>query len=196
MKKLLLGLLVLVGANSVMAQAFRLGIKGGANFTKIGGESFSNDFNFGYHLGGFAEIDFNKSIGIQPEVLFNQSNTQTSANFNNIYIGIGGTASQGEQVRLDYLSIPVLLRINASKMVTLLVGPQYSILINHKENLFTNGREAFKNGDFALATGLQLNLQSFRVYGRYNIGLSNMNDIDNKDRWRNQQLQLGIGIKL
>jgi hypothetical protein len=44
--------------------------------------------------------------------------------------------------------------------------------------------------------GLQLNLSRLRVYGRYNIGLTNINDIDEKDKWKNQQIQLGLGVKL
>jgi hypothetical protein len=83
-----------------------------------------------------------------------------------------------------------------SKLLTLNVGPQYGILIDKNETLLKNGQQAFKNGDFSMVGGVSLNLNPVRIYGRYNIGLSNINDIDDKDSWRSQQIQLGIGLKL
>ena len=47
-----------------------------------------------------------------------------------------------------------------------------------------------------MVAGLQLNLGTLRVYGRYNIGLTNLNDIDNKEQWKSQQIQVGIGFKI
>jgi hypothetical protein len=47
-----------------------------------------------------------------------------------------------------------------------------------------------------MVTGLQLNLLMLRIYGRYNIGLKNINNIDQRDKWTSQQLQVGLGIKL
>ena len=34
------------------------------------------------------------------------------------------------------------------------------------------------------------------VGGRYQIGLNNINDIDNKDEWKNQGFQLYVGAKI
>jgi hypothetical protein len=59
-----------------------------------------------------------------------------------------------------------------------------------------NGEQAFKNGDFSMIGGLQLKLLKFRVYGRYVIGLSNLDNIGDKDKWKSQSIQLGIGIGL
>jgi hypothetical protein len=35
-----------------------------------------------------------------------------------------------------------------------------------------------------------------RVYARYNIGLTNINNIDDRDKWTSQQIQVGLGLKL
>ena len=94
------------------------------------------------------------------------------------------------------MSIPILLRYNVGKIVTLNLGPQYSILLNKDNTVLQNGQQAFKSGDFAMVGGVQLNFSVLRIYGRYNVGLSNINDIDNKEKWKSQQLQLGIGFKL
>lgn len=47
-----------------------------------------------------------------------------------------------------------------------------------------------------MLAGLQLNLSSFRIYGRYNIGLTNLSDIGNAESWKYQQIQLGVGLKV
>ena len=68
--------------------------------------------------------------------------------------------------------------------------------MNNHETLLENGQDAFKNGDFALVLGAQLNLSSLKLYGRYNIGLSDINDIGSQDQWKSQQFQLGVGLRL
>lgn len=196
MKKIILSLTFLLTLTAISnAQGFRLGAKAGANLTKISGKSFNEEFDLGYHLGGFAEIDFSKKLGIQPEVLFNQVNAKRSSGFNSIYTNLSDPNAASD-IKLNYLSIPVLLRYNVGKMLTLNAGPQFGILIDKHETLLKNGQQAFKNGDFGMVGGATINLKALRVYGRYNIGLRNINDIDNRDEWKNQQLQLGIGLKL
>ena len=96
---------------------------------------------------------------------------------------------------LNYLTIPVLLRYNIGSLVSLNAGPQFSVLLNDDKTLLENGESAFKNGDFAMVLGAQLNFSMLRVYGRYNIGLANINDVDNQEKWRSQQIQLGLGLR-
>ena len=199
MKKISLSLFsILMLASFSFAQSLHVGAKAGANLTKIDGLSFNDGYQLGYQLGAFAEIDFgkNKNIGIQPEVLFNQTNSQFSSSFKDIYGNILLPAGGDDKVKLNYLSIPVLLRINASKLLTLQAGPQFSILIDDKQNLIENGTTAFKSGDLGAIVGAQINLGALKVYGRYVIGLSNINEIDQQDKWKNQQVQLGVGLRL
>ncbi len=192
MKKFLLSAFtLLVMAIAANAQTVHLGIKGGVNLNKIDGQSFKDGYNAGYSLGGFLDIGLSKSIGIEPEVLFNQSNTKYKSGSSPI-IGL----NDGDNIHLNYLSIPVLLNINAAKILTIQAGPQYSILMNKHETVLQNSQDAFNNGDFALAVGARINLGGLQIYGRYNIGLSNISDAPNSGNWKSQQLQLGIGLKL
>ncbi len=179
-----------VTGSAAFSQSVKLGVKGGATINKISGKSFSEQFTWGYHLGGFATFNFGK-IGIQPEVLFNQVNMDTSSNFSSVY-----QFNKVGKVKLSYLSIPLLLNINANKFVTLQVGPQFGILMNKSNTLVQNGKNAFKSGDFSMLGGLQLNISKLRIFGRYAIGLSNLNDIDNKEKWKSQSIQLGLGLAL
>lgn len=196
MKKVIFAFLMLfLVVFNVQAQGgFKLGIKAGANLNQISGQSFKDGYDLSYHLGGFAEIDFNKRWGIQPELLWSQSKTTRSSGFNSIYQNVFNPNGD-QQIKLDYLAIPILVRYNVGKMITLNAGPQFGILINQNDNLLVNGQSAFKKGDFAMVFGTQLNLNFVRIYGRYNIGLQNINDIDNKEKWTNQQIQLGVGLR-
>lgn len=192
MKKIMISAFVLMFiTTSSYAQGFRLGAKVGANLGKIDGQSFNDGFNLGYHVGGFAEIDFSPKLGIQPEVIFNQTNTEYTKNTSDIL-----NIKSGDNIKLNYLSVPILLRINTSNLVTILVGPQFSILTNNHKSTVQNVGDAFKSGDFAMAGGLQFNLKQLRVYGRYNIGLNNINDLGNSEDWKTQQIQLGLGLRL
>jgi hypothetical protein len=196
MKKVIMSVLVLVTVVSVsQAQGVRLGVKAGANLNKISGQSFNDGFDLSYHFGGFLEVDFNKKWGIQPEVLWSQS-TGKPTSFKTVYAtSVNPLLDGNQQIKLNYLSIPLLLRYNVGSILSLNAGPQYSILINKDNTLLQNGQSAFKDGDFAMVLGAQLNFKYLRIYGRYNIGLQNINDIDKKDKWTNQQIQTGIGFR-
>ncbi len=190
MKKIILVLLIATSATIVNAQTVHVGVKAGANLGKIDGESFKDGYDLGYQLGGYLSIDFNKNIGIQPEVLFSQTTTTIDSGYKAIYQDVPSHA------HLDYLSIPILLRINTGKLLTFNVGPQYSILMNKDLTLVQNGKNAFKSGDFSAVLGAQLNLNPLKVYARYNIGLNNINDIGQQDKWTSRQWQIGLGFNI
>lgn len=196
MKRIVLSLLILTSFVSLsQAQGIRLGVKAGANLNKISGQSFNDGFDLSYHFGGFMEIDFNKKWGIQPELLWSQSSGKPSS-FKTVYsTSVSPLLDGNQQIKLDYLSIPLLLRYNIGGILSLNAGPQFSILLNNDKTLLQSGQSAFKSGDFAMVAGAQLNFKFLRIYGRYNIGLQNINDIDNKDKWTNQQIQAGIGFR-
>ena len=195
MKKLIMSTLAIVAiVVSVNAQSFSLGLKAGAIGTKIDGKGFQS-YKLSYQGGVFAEIDLLHKIGIQPELLFSQTSSQTVSGPTGI-----GTLSSGLKPNtaftLNYLSIPVLLRYNFAKLFTLNLGPQYGILLNNNSSLLQNGQNAFKSGDLSGVVGLQVHLSSLRVYGRYVFGLNNVSDVSNSSTWKNQQLEVGIGLKV
>lgn len=194
MKKKSLALLTifLALASVSFAQGFNAGIKGGANIFKVDGKSFKEEYEFGYAVGAFAEINFSPKWGIQPEVLWSQTNFKTGNEFNDLYED-GVNNMEG---KLNYIQIPLLLSYRPAKFISLQAGPQFGILINESRSVFQNGADAFKKGDFSMLGGVQLNLGSFRVGGRYVVGLNNINDIDDRDEWKNQGFQLYLGLKI
>ncbi|HUS01769.1 MAG TPA: porin family protein [Chitinophagaceae bacterium] len=173
------------------SQGLTFGIKGGATFNKLTGKSFKEEFSFGYHVGAFATLGMGGKLSLQPEVLFNQVNQDTSSSFSSVY-----QFNRIDKVQLKYLSIPILINYNLSNLLALQLGPQFGILIDQNENMLQNGSDAFKKGDFSMIGGLQLKLLKFRVYGRYVVGLNDISNIGNKDQWKSQSIQLGVGVAL
>ena len=173
------------------AQGFHLGVKGGANIFKVDGQGYDQGFHFAYNVGAFAEINFPGPFGIQPEVLWNQTNYRTGTDFHSVVPG-GVDDVKG---KLNYLSIPVLLTFRPVKFISFQAGPQYGILMSQDKNLVDNGKDAFKKGDFSLVGGVQLNLANFVVGGRYVAGLTDISDVQNSGKWKNQGFQFYVGLR-
>lgn len=189
--KLLLLAAVVFFTQAAMAQV-NFGIKGGLNITKIDNKSFKDEFSYGYHLGGFAEIGIGKKFGIQPEVLFSQYQTKIDTSLGNVW----NPTRTDQKAKLDYLSIPIMLNYKLANVLTLQAGPQFGILLSQDKNLLENGRDAFKSGDFSLAGGAQINISKLRLTGRYIVGLNDISDISHQDKWKNQGFQLSLGLAL
>lgn len=187
-------LAALVMSSAAMAQ-FHIGIKGGSNITKVDGLSFKDQFRYGYHVGGFAEIGLGEKFWLQPEVLFSQYSTTLDSNYKHIYKDFFN--SDQTKVKLNYLSVPILLNYKLiGNFLSLQAGPQFSILMKQDKNLLQNGVDAFKKGDFAMLGGVQFKLSAIRITGRYVIGLSDISDIGSRDEWKSQGFQVSLGLAL
>jgi hypothetical protein len=195
MKTKLLALLSLVLFTQAAMAQFHLGVKGGVNITKVEGKAFKDEFRYGYHLGGFAEIGLGGKLGIQPEVLWSQNQTRVDSSFSDVYEN-SLQISNYQDVTLNYLSIPVLLNYKLGSLMTLQAGPQFGILLDQSKTLLQNGQEAFKKGDFSLVGGAQIHIAKIRLQGRYFVGLNNISDVGDQNKWNNQGFQLSLGLAL
>lgn len=175
----------------VEAQGLKLGIKAGTDVHKITGNTFDDGFNFGYHAGAFAEVKLNSHIGLQPEVYFSQVNLKKGSSVNSIYPEFNSL----KDIQLSYLNIPLLLNLRPSSKFAFQIGPQYGILMDQNANILANGKEAIKRGDFSMVGGAQFNFLKFVLYGRYLVGLNELNDIDNREKWKSQTIHVGIGYR-
>lgn len=192
-KKFLASLIIGLAISSVsVAQGFHMGIKGGTNMLKIDDKSFQDEYKFGYNLGAFAEINFNKKWGIQPEVLWSQSNYTTATDLEDMIPG----SKSDMNVTLNYLQMPLLLSYRPAKFISLQAGPQFGILIDEDKSLLQNGGDAFKKGDFSMLAGAQLNLGPLKAGARYAIGLNDIGDIDNQSEWKSKGWQLYVGLRI
>lgn len=194
MKTKFLFLFAALLVSQIMMAQFHLGVKGGANITKVNGKSFNDQFRYGYHLGGFAEIRVSNKFVLQPEVLFNQYATRLDSSYKNVYQDVFDGKSN---IRLNYLSIPIVLNYKLiGSFMSLQAGPQFGVLIDQNKTLLQNGGSAFKNGDFSMLAGVQFKVGPMRLNGRYAIGLNNISDLPDEDKWKNQGFQVSVGLAL
>ena len=143
------------------------------------------------------QFNFSRTLGFQPEINFVQSSSEFSNSASNVYDDLLKSGDQ-RKARLDYVKIPLLLNVNVgqSNRVKLQLGPQFGSLLNqHVDNLDTD-RNIFKKSDFSAVGGLWIQLPLVNLGGRYEIGLNNINDIDNSEKWRNQAFTIFVGITL
>jgi len=176
---------------------FRWGFKGGLNMNKIEGESFKEEFNYNYFMGGFMQINITRKFGIQPELNFVQTSAEQSDDITVIYddLFLGGDQ---KKAKLDYLKLAGLLNIDLgpSQRVKLQLGPQWGMLLNEAVDSLKSPQDIFKKGEFSVLGGIMLQLPLIHIGTRYEIGLTDINGIDNQDQWKSQAWQFFVGITL
>jgi len=205
--KVCIGLLVLL-LNVITANAqkkdpsekeslFRWGFKGGLNLNKIEGRSFKDEFTYNYSLGGFMQINFTRKLGLQPEINFVQTSAEQSSDITVIYDDLFLEGTQ-KKAKLDYLKFAGLLNIDIgpSQRVKLQLGPQWGLLVSEAVDSLKTPKDIFKKGELSVLGGVMIQLPLFHIGTRYEIGLSDINGIDNQDKWKSQAWQFFVGITL
>jgi len=179
---------------SMNAQGISLGIKAGSDLQKMSGYSFKDKFEYGYHLGGFAELKLSSTFSIQPELYYSAINLTVDSsgnNFSSLY-----EIKNNNKLKFGYINIPLLLNIKANKFLGLQVGPRYGLLTNSNLSIKGQTTSALKTGDLSMVAGIQIKVLNVRVYGRYQVGLSNISDVSSTEKWKNQTIHVGVGISL
>lgn len=181
MKKIIILLFVLANTVNLKAQGFSYGIKGGYNYSTIRAKNLNNiDGQDGFHAGVFANLSA-ILIQVQPELLFSQR---------------GYEIENGNDIRMNYLEAPVLLKVKVFPFVTVDAGPQFSYLINTKElsdNIVNPGMPSFKDTDLSAVIGTSLNVWKLGASLRYIHGFSELESTNNS---KNSMFQLSLQIKL
>ncbi|SEW37506.1 Opacity protein [Chitinophaga sp. YR573] len=198
MKKrlLLAGVLLVFLGSAASAQGFHYGLKASLMFSTIQGDGLKSSYPPGFQGGAFAEWDFSKKWGIQPEILFTQAGTRKTDDFQSrYYVSEGNTSSSSNKAKLSYVTIPLLFRYSPIKDLTFNLGAQYSYLFFANEDFLKYNKDAFKKTDIGAVAGVQVNVANVRFFGRYVLGLNNVNDITTPQHtWKSQQIILGIGV--
>ena len=143
------------------------------------------------------QFNFSNTFGLQPEVNFSQSSSEFSTSATDIYDDLFLDGTQ-KTAKLNYLKIPLLLNINVgqSKHVKLQFGPQYGAVLKETIDSLKARKDIFKKADWSVVGGLWLQLPFINIGGRYELGLTNINAIDNRENWKNQGFTFFIGFTL
>lgn len=172
MKKLLLPIcLLLAGVVTSNAQGVAIGVRAGLNLANqsitASGLSSSPDSKTGYLVGGYATIMFSDKLGVQPELFLSSVGSTWPSSL---------TGGPSETLRLNYVSIPVLLRYNVAANFHLLAGPQIGILASAKGIAGSNTQDLksdFNSADISGTFGAGMDFGPFNAGVRYNFSFSN-----------------------
>jgi hypothetical protein len=151
---------------------FHFGIKIGTNYSGVydsEGEDFDPRAKFGFAGGFFATLPVTVGVAIQPEVLFSQKG----------FIATGTLYDRSYKVKriTNFIDVPVFFVLRPFPALSLLVGPQYSYLINQKNEFYNatttiqqelafDDEEAMRRSNMAFVIGADLNRKRLVLSGR------------------------------
>jgi len=207
MKKILIAALALFIVNGAIAQSIRGGIKVGSNLSTLtntvilgGGIAANGKMKFGFHTGGFVDFAFSERVSLQPELLYSAQGAKYAETF---YDRIKEeNMSMTALIAINYINIPVLLKINIADGLSAEIGPQIGFLISAEQDIKFNNipvwSERIKGTntlDITAITGLSYAFSgNFVVSARYGLGLTYVNK-DSVFPQKNSVIQLGVGYK-
>jgi hypothetical protein len=175
-----------------------LGIKLGANFSKLEGSIFDDQYRTGFLAGAFGGVKFRK-FGVTAELLYSRAKfTYKPGSLSGSLFKTPSDSLKPNTFAISTLSIPLLLNVKLVGPIWFQVGPQYTNLISIGDDngFLRDVNDVFKNGDISGVVGLQANVSKINVGARYIFGLSNMNGTTGTsvtDQWKNRTIQLHIG---
>ena len=175
MKKLLLILFISATALS-FSQEIKYGIRGSLNDSNLDFDpdaNFENKHSNGFAFAGFVDFGLSETVALRTEL-------QWSAE--------GG---KEQELRADYIQLPIMLRLNVSERLSLGAGPQLN-LKTWKDN------DGFSTFTFSGVLGAEYMITSdLFIDVRYSYGFSNILDKDLTDvEAKNHVMQFGFGIKI
>jgi hypothetical protein len=194
MKKTFFALtLIAFCASGAIAQGISGGLKLGANFAnqKFSGDGLdvSPDARTSMHAGVFLTLMVSETFGIQPELQYNSVGSKFDLGSDDLV------------QKLDYLTVPVMLRYQPVPIFNIHLGPQFGFLMSAKQE-FDGNSEDIKDGlkglDLGAGIGVGVDLpMKLGFSARYVIGLSDIaDDSDDEGSLKNNTIQLSVTYKL
>ena len=152
---------------------YKLGFKGGVNFTNVGTTTgVTNKSLTGVHFGLFAKLPITNSFAVQPELYFTTKGGELT--YQNVVVD--GTA----KFNLNYIEVPVLAVFKIFPGFNFQVGPYASYLVSSKvknvNQVSFNFEDNIQSGDFnkfdtGVMAGFGIDVKSVEIGVRYNFGL-------------------------
>jgi hypothetical protein len=208
MKKLILLLVIITSMTNIIGAQDnktdirdkpQFGLKAGANFSNVydsKDQELNADLKVGFAAGAFLAIPIGKYIGIQPEILFSQKGYKASGTLLTVPYEFTHTT--------NYIDVPLLFALKPNQLVTLLAGPDFSILVKQKD-VFTIGgltstqEQEFENDKSVLCFvgGIDINLDQFVLGARAGWDLQNNNGdgTSTNPRYKNVWYQATLGFR-
>lgn len=171
------------------------GVRAALNFSGISGNGMKSSMVAGGELGAFVAYELSSKWGLQIEGTAAQHVVKRGDDFLTYYNVSGYTASN-EKAKLTYFNVPILARYRLSESWSLVAGPQVGFLLNDNENYLNYDRRAFKTSEISGNLGAEFNISNVALFARYNLGITNINDVDDRYEWRSHHLTFGIAVRI
>ena len=203
----LLALAALLVPASSTAQEIAAGIKIGATVSNVtfkvpdASLSVDPDSRTGPAVGGFVAKDFNPTAGLVVEGFFSRQSTD--------FDFTDGGVTVNQQVRVNYITFPVLGRVNlrGSDAVTVRVfgGPSFAFKASHSVKQTVNGvaqpdatAPDIAGHDVGLVLGTSVDVRMFIIDARYTWGFVNLNTDTGSDEpvVKNRTFAILFGLNL
>lgn len=161
--------------SSTNSQEVSWGVRAGLNISNLDFDPdpmFDNTHRNGFFIGFYADINFSEKLALSPEIQFSAE------------------GAKADELRAEYLHLPVLLRLKLGERFAIGVGPQASLKVHEYE-------DNFKNFVFSGVGGIEYNIwDDFYIDARVDYGFMNLLDDDFNYEAKQINYQFGFGIKI
>ncbi len=218
MKKLTFILAAVLLTTGAFAQkGFYYGVKAGLNLSQISGISdwydgapfeAKHQMYADFYAGAFAEYRFGRVIGLQLEAVYSRQGDAMKLSGDGLTTGISKVKLAE---KLDYINIPLLIKIYPLEKLSIDFGPQFGFVTKAKymwkevyeddsvdkgtENIGSDNYEKFA---FSIAMGVSYQITDMlEVSARYNLGLTKVfsDDYARDISAKNNVIQIGMGVR-
>lgn len=203
MKRTLIFSFIVLLAGAAKAQS--VSVNAGLNYSNIirtGDDNFKTDFKPGFHAGLAFDIPLIDRLSFAPELMYSQKGYKTT---NTSLLG----QVQESTITTNFIEIPILAKIKAASGFNIHLGPQISFLTSTTTSV-QQGSQEYRDKVEEDNTNLKKNLiggvigagfdltQKLNLHARYALDFkkNNENGTSETPEYKNQVIQLGLGIKL
>jgi len=172
------------------------GLLGAVNITKFkvsGDDATPVDYDSkaGLAFGAWVNFPVTNHFSIEPQLMY------SSYKYKSDY---AGTLLLNDG-KIGYVSIPLLLKINASEKFAFILGPQVDLRVSLDDNRGLATKEDFKGASFNLFGGVEVFPHGrVTIFARYIHGLTDMenraNHASSTFEYRNRNIQFGLKLRL
>ncbi|MCX2719983.1 porin family protein [Lentiprolixibacter aurantiacus] len=185
-KLMLISLLSLFALTSYAQADVNFGARAGVNLATLSGDdSDFYDTRTAIYLGFMAEFGLTDMLALRPELNFSMQGAKISE---------GGEEAD---LKINYLNIPVMLKIGVTDGFYFEAGPQIGFLMSADvdfDGVEVDIKDEVKDIDFGGNIGLGYELENGLLFNaRYNIGFTDLNEDDTEGSNQNSVISIGIG---
>lgn len=177
--KIGLVLVALVLSFQVQAQV-KAGLRAGVNYANLG--QLQPSKGIGFHAGTYLKFSLAGLIELEPGIQYSQRKLSVHPDF------------PSSRLHLNYIDVPVLVRIGLLPFVDIFAGPQASVLVGRRykgEGQFDK-MTTFQEQELGALVGLGINLPlGINIQGSYDFGLSN--PVHNGHETKNRVFKISLG---